>query len=277
MKKLFVLLSAAVFLFGCCPSNQCAAPKKERKVGVAMYTFHKRTLEEALPLLKEMKVDAIGLSSTPLSAKYPNVKSGPEMNAEQKAFLKKLLADNNMKIVSFGVRSPKNETEIKQMCEFAKEFNIPLLLTESLPDTFPIWEKYCGQYNVKMALHNHASDTTKRNSYFNPNIVFAAIKDYKNIYACPDNGHWARSGIKGVAGYKILEGKIAMLHFKDMDSFDNLKAHTVPFGTGAVDLKELFAELDRQGFDGYYMIEYEWNPDNNAGDVKKCVEYLRNN
>ncbi len=277
MRKALIILCTALFLFGCCPSAKQCETKSQRKVGVAMYTFYKRTLEDCIPILKEMGVDAIGLSTTPLSSKFPKAKTGPEMTSEQKAFLKKLLADNGIKIVSFGVRTPKDEKGIKEICEFAKEFGIPLVLTESVGDTLPIWEKYCGQYNIKMALHNHASDITKRNSYYNPNVTRAAIGDYKNIYACPDNGHYARSGIQGVAAYKILEGKIAMLHFKDMDKFDDLKAHTVPLGKGVLDMKALFAELDRQGYDGYYMIEYEWNPDNNVAEVKECVDYLKNN
>ena len=267
-------MMAALFMFGCCPSKQ-GETKPQRKVGVAMFTFYKRNLDEVIPLLKDMGVDAIGLSSTALSAKFPKVKTGPEMNAEQKAYLKKLLADNGIKIASFGVRTPTEEAKIKEMCEFAKEFDIPLILTESVGSTIGLWDKYCRQYGLKMALHNHASDIVKRNSYFNPNITRAAIGDYKNVYACPDNGHYARSGIQGVAAYKILEGKIAMLHFKDMSKFDDLKAKTVPYGKGVLDLPALLAELDRQKYDGYFMIEYEDNFANNLAEVKECVEYLR--
>lgn len=276
MKKALIILCMSLFVFGCCPSKQCES-KTQRKVGVAMYTFHKRTLEDCIPLLKDMDIDAIGLSTTPLSAKFPKVKTGPEMNDEQKAFLKKLLADNGMKIVSFGVRTPKDEKGVKAICDFAKEFDIPLILTEAVGDMLPLWEKYCQQYNLKMALHNHASDNTKHNSYYNPNITKAAIGNFKNIYACPDNGHYARSGVQSVAAYKILEGKIAMLHFKDVNKFDDLKAHAVPLGTGALNMQELLAELDRQKFDGYYMIEYEFKPEDNVADVKACVEFLRKN
>ena len=68
----------ALFMFGCCPSKQ-GETKPQRKVGVAMFTFYKRNLDEVIPLLKDMGVDAIGLSSTALSAKFPKVKTGPEM------------------------------------------------------------------------------------------------------------------------------------------------------------------------------------------------------
>lgn len=302
MKKALLLLVSVALLFGCNPSNsaktksvekKASAPQQQvcqkakskpcekkvsnRKVGVAMYTFHKRTLEEVIPLFKEMGIDAIGLSTTPLSPKFPKVKTGYKMTQEQKDYLKKLLADNNLKIVSYGVVTPKEEKEIVAICEFAKEMNIPLILTEAVGETVAMWDKYCKQYGLKMALHNHAHDIIKRNSYFNPNIVYATIKDYKNLYACPDNGHWARSGINAIAGYKILEGRIAMLHFKDLDKFDDLKAKPVPHGQGVLKVKELMAELDRQKFDGYYMVEYEKNFENNVDDVKACVKFLKSN
>ena len=35
--------------------------------------------------------------------------------------------------------------------------------------------------------------------------------------------------------------------------------------------------LDSVKFDGYYMIEYEKNFDDNIEDVKKCARFLKNN
>ncbi len=299
MNKLLTLLFSATILVGCSPSStpisdsvqkadkvlpkveskvsEKVSVKQPRKVGVAMYTFHRRTLEEVAPLFKEWGVDAIGLSSTPLSSKFPKAKTGYKMPAEQREYLKKLLADNNLKIASYGVITPKNEADIIQACEFAKEMNIPLILTEALSDTIPLWEKYCEKYGLKMALHNHAVDRAKFNMYYNPNIVQGIIKNYKNIYACPDNGHWARSGIDALAGYKILNGKIAMIHFKDLESFDDLKAQPVPHGQGVLKVKEQLAELDKLCYDGYYMVEYEKNFNDNIADVRECVKFLKNN
>ena len=51
----------------------------------------------------------------------------------------------------------------------------------------------------------------------------------------------------------------------------------MPFGTGQLDMKGILAELDRQGFDGYYIIEYEAEWDNPLPSVAKCAEYLRAN
>lgn len=47
------------------------------------------------------------------------------------------------------------------------------------------------------------------------------------------------------------------------------------FGTGQLNTEALLAELDRQGFDGYFLIEHETNYDNNLPEVIKCAEYLK--
>jgi sugar phosphate isomerase/epimerase len=39
----------------------------------------------------------------------------------------------------------------------------------------------------------------------------------------------------------------------------------------------MLAELDKQGFNGYYVIEYEDNWMNNIPEIKECAEYLRKN
>lgn len=278
MKKLILYFTSALILAGCCSSNTdvCAA-KPERKVAVQMYTFRLFTLEESIPMLKSAGITNLGLTAgQDISKKYPKLRISPKMNAEQKAFLKKLIADNGCKIVSFGVTGAKDEAGVKELCAFAKEMGIPLLLTEAPASQMPVWEKYCAEYGVEMAIHNHARDN-KNNNYYDPNVVKNMIAPYSHIYACPDNGHWSRAGIDTVYGYKILEGKIKAVHIKDQKEFGNPKNQCVPFGTGQLDMKGILAELDRQGFDGYYIIEYEAEWDNPLPSVAKCAEYLRAN
>ena len=44
-----------------------------------------------------------------------------------------------------------------------------------------------------------------------------------------------------------------------------------------LNMKAMLSELDRQGFDGYFLIEYEANWQNNLAEVTQCAEYLRKN
>ncbi len=278
-KLLSIILSVVAVLFlagGCTTAQQTQCQKKERKVGVQLYTFHKKyTFEECVPILEKNGIYGLGMTAGQnLTKKYPKLRFGPKMNAEQRQWFKDFMKTTKCKVVSFGVTTPKTEAEVKELCEFAKEMNVPIILTECKAELMPAWEKYGLANGVKMAVHNHASDS-RANNYYNPKVVAEMVKPYKNIGACPDNGHWSRSGIDAVKGYKILEGEILITHFKDQAEFGNIKNQCVPFGTGALDMKAMLAELDRQGFDGYFLIEYEAKWNDNLSDVLKCADYLK--
>ncbi len=296
MKNIVKILSitAAIFALTACCSNDsacagntqsCAAPqpsataakKQPRKIAVQMYTFRKYTLEESVPWLAKNGIYGLGITAgQDLTKKYPKLRFGPQMNEEQRQWFKDFIKANKCKVVSYGVVYTKTEADVEALCKFAKEMDVPLILTECKPELFPAWEKNCEKYGVKMAIHNHATDN-KMNDYYNPKNVLNIIKPYKNIGACPDNGHWSRSGIDPIWGYKVLDGKIFATHFKDQAEFGNIKNQCVPYGTGELDMKGMLAELDRQGFDGYYIIEYEAKWDNNLPEVVKCADYLKKN
>ncbi len=286
MKKIVYLIVctlASFALFAGCASNNCATEQKcaksktQRKIGVQLYTFHKKyTLEETIPVLEKNGIYGLGITAgQDLSKKYPKLRFGPKMNAQQREWFKNLIKSSKCKVVSFGVINPKTEAEVKELCEFAKEMGVPMLLTESKPELMPVWDKYAKENGVKVAVHNHAANSS--NNYYNPYVVKKMIAPLANVGACPDNGHWSRSGIDPVKGYKVLEGEIMILHFKDQAEFGNPKNQCVPYGTGDLNMKGMLAELDRQGFDGYFLIEYEAKWDDNLQDVLKCAEYLKNN
>lgn len=275
MKKLllFAIAFSAFFAFN---SSALAAKNPPRKVAVQTYTFSELPLDELIPVLKQVGVDCIGASGgLKLSKKYPDVRFNPSMNEEQKAYAHKLLNDAKIKVISYGVVYSKNRAEVENLCKFAQEFGCPVIITEDKPEQFPFWEEIAPLYGVKMALHNHAYNNYK-NAYFYPRLVEMLIRPYKNICACADNGHWIRSGLNTIEGHNILKGRLAAIHFKDMNKFDNLNARCVPFGTGVADMKKVLENLDAQGYDGYFVIEYEGTR-NPVKEVKKCVEFLRKN
>jgi len=278
MKKLFFMFAAAVALcaFACAQETaQASSTKTPRKVAVQTYTLRKQTLEESIPMLKGIGVDALGCSAgQDISAKYPKVKMGPSMTPEQREFVKKLIADNGFKIVSFGVTGAKDEAGIKAIYEFCKEMNIPVIITEAPADQLPVYEKFGEKYGIKMCLHNHATDN-KKNKYYDPNVVWNLVKDYKFIGACPDVGHWSRSGIKPIDGYKIVYTKMDVIHFKDQKTFGSIKNENTVIGKGALNMAEVLKYLDSVGYSGYYVIENESIADDPMPTLKESVEFLR--
>ena len=142
---------------------------------------------------------------------------------------------------------------------------IEVLVTETPPTK--LHDKFCTEYNIKMALHNHP-DT------WPPEKVAAACKDRcKLIGSCADTGHWMRAKYVPLDTLKKLEGRIMHLHFKDLNKSGD--GHDVPWGTGKGDVKGMMQELKRQGYKGYFSIEYEHGSvEDLMANLPKCIEFF---
>jgi len=271
------LATAALMAAGCASQTEVQAPKEPRKVAVQTFTVRKQTLEECLPMLKAIGVDAVGCSAgQDIGAKFPKVKINPKLTKEQREYVKELLAKNNMKIASYGVYNPKDDADIRELFELCKDIGAPAIITEATADQLPLMNKLAKQYNIRVCIHNHAKDS-KRNNYYDPNVVWNMIKDYDMVYACADMGHWSRSGIRPIDGYKILHNKIDVIHFKDQKTFGNIKNDNAVLGQGALDIPEVLKYLDSVGYKGYLVIENENISEDPMPTLKADMEFLRKN
>lgn len=250
-----------------------AEAKKPRKVAVQMWSTHFYKFDYSVARLAKLGVKYIECyPGQPLSDKMPDAKFWHKMTAEQKAFAKKLLADNGIKVISYGCVGGKTEADIRKVCEFAAEMGAKTVVTEAMEDTIPIWDKVCGEYGLQMALHSHErkpNDPSYR--HFDPAFLMTILKNYKNVGICADNGAWSRSGLDVVGGFKSVRGKLIEVHLKDQQKFNDLKSECAAYGEGVLDMKAILAEIDSQGFDGYFVIE---DGTNSFPYVEKNLKYL---
>ena len=134
MKRLsiYVLALVSAFaLFGCC--SNCK--KAERKIAVQTWTVHKMTLEDSFKLFNELGVKYTEICGGRIGGKMPNAHFSPNMSAEEIAYVKELLKKYNVKAVSYGVASPKDDAGIKKVFELAKAFDMEFISSESDPST----------------------------------------------------------------------------------------------------------------------------------------------
>ena len=261
------------------------------KLAVQAWSFNRFTFVEAVKFAKELdlkyieafpgqKLSGLGDETTHFSADKATRKK-----------IKDILDHFGIKMIAYGVVNGKTPEEWKQIFEFAKEMGVETINTEPPFKDIPMIEKLAIEYNIKVGIHDHARPTR----YWQPQTVLNAIANdtlmVKNkdtgiwetkihitsnlIGACVDNGHWMRSGIDPIDGFRQLDGHIVSLHIKDMNEFDNLKAHTVPIGTGKANIPAILKELKKQGFKGVMTIEYEHNWKNPLPDIRESVNYLR--
>jgi sugar phosphate isomerase/epimerase len=264
MKKSIMTLAAIALMAG-------SAFSKDWKLGIQTYSFRKYTFCETLDQLSAMGVETIeAYSKQPIGGGIEG-NTSYTMDAATRDAVKAKLAAAGIKIVSYGVITGKDEADWRKIFEFAKAMDFKIINSEPKPEHYDLLVKLTREYGIDIAIHNHATPT----AYWNPQTTLDAVKDRPGLYGGPDNGHWARSGINSVDGFKLLEGQMISIHLKDMEHFGdpNMK-ECVPYGEGVCDLPAVIKELKRQKYAGQFILEYESEPDNPGPSVKKCVDWF---
>jgi len=245
------------------------APNAEKlgwRLGCQAYSFNRFTFYEAIDKTASLGLHYIeAYPGQKLSADKPDVRVGPSMSVEDRKEVKKKLADSGVKLVCFGVTGADRGT-----FDFAKDMGIETITSEPPFDAFDEVDKLCQEYQINVAIHNHPEPSR----YWNPDTVLEHCKGRsKRIGACADTGHWMRSGINPVDAIKKLEGRIISFHFKDLDKYGR-GAHDVPWGTGKGDVKAILREVQRQGIQAVFSIEYEHNWLESLPEIAQCVKYF---
>lgn len=271
-----IFLGALTLILIVCSSPQSFAQKKMRpsdwKIGIQAWTFHLFTFAEALD-----KIDSCGVKYV---EGFPNQEIGGgiegkmdyHMNAVKRKEIKKLLRKHGMKMISYGVVSPKTDADWEQLFKFAKAMGLQNIASEPKEELLPFVSKLADKYKINVAIHDHP----KPSHYWNPDIVLNAIKGLSpRIGACADVGHWQRSGLDPIACMKKLEGHIKEFHMKDLNEKGARSAHDVPWGTGVNNIAGIMQEMKRQYFKGFVFVEYEYHWKNSVPEVKTSVEFFR--
>lgn len=273
MKKLLTIFSVAAvaaLLFGCAAKDSAPAPK-HRKIALHGYVYRNQaSLVDTVKKAVEMKVDGVVLSKTQfIGGKYPDVKVSEKMTPEQRAYLKKVFADNKIEMASFGIYAVA-ENELEQHLAFCKDMNIKVF-TEEMPRQYQAKiDALAKKYGVEIAVHHHGRKT---NEYWNPEVLAQVVAPFSNIGVCADNGHWVRAGVDICGAYKTIGKKLKMLHFKDVIMPEGRDTY---LGGGSLDVQKMLATLDSLGFDGYFVLEYEGGDEKHLDDImRKSIEYLR--
>ena len=249
-------------------------PEKELgwNLSAHAYTFKEFTFFEAMEKAQSAGLKSMELFNGQAIGGGMEGKVSYKMSADARAALKSELEKRGMEAHAIGVVSGNTEEEWKQLFEFAKAMGLDVINSEPKPEFMPLVGQLANEYQIKVGIHNHP----KPSHYWDPEVVLAAVKAAKSDYvgACADIGHWVRSGLDPVACLKQYEGHLVSMHFKDL-SEKSRDAHDVHWATGVCNVPGVIYELKRQGFKGNISAEYEYNWEDNAGDVKVSVANFR--
>jgi sugar phosphate isomerase/epimerase len=251
-------------------------PTDAEKLGwtfaVHSYTFQKFTIFEAIDKTAALGVKHMSISGSVILKGTNKVTTVNLADKDMEAIKAKMIsAGIHWPFENIGVVSlPANEAQSRKVFEFAKKWQIPVLVAEPNPDALDVVEKLCKEYNIKVAIHEHK----KPNQYWDPAFVLAAIKDRGPLLgACADVGHWARSGLDPVECLKKLDGHVLAVHFKDLAEKDP-NTHDVPWGAGICNARGLLEELKRQKFHGAICVEYEYHWENSSPEIAQSLKFF---
>ncbi len=237
-------------------------------VGFQAYTFRLFSFEEALEKASSIGLEYVEAYYGQKLSKDGDVNIDYKMDEKSRQKMRDLLEKYDIKLISSGVVTCRNEEDWITLFEFADEMGIRTITSEPGPDDLDLVESLADEFGINVAFHNHPQPSR----YWNPDVVLEALEGRsERLGVCADTGHWIRSGLDPVECLKKLEGRIINLHFKDLNKKSS-NAHDVPWGTGVADVPAILKELKRQNFSGYFMIEYEHNWENSLPDLKLCVE-----
>lgn len=251
-----------------------ANPEKKLgwKLGSQAYTFRLFTFAEALDKIDSCDLRYVEAFPGQIIGAGSTEQMGYGLSESGRKLVKDLLKKKNITLHAFGVVGAKNEEEWEKVFQFAKDMGVKVLNVEPSEGHLDVISRLCDKYDIKVALHNHPQPS----KYWTPDVVLAALKGRSNrMGAAADVGHWMRSGLDPVACLKQLDGRVFHIHFKDLNTFGDKKAHDVHWGTGKLPLQDIVNELKRQKFSGMLSAEYEYNWENNKDDVKQSAANLR--
>ncbi len=277
MKKLIFALVAGV-AFG-------VAAEVPFKIGVAGYTFHQKSLDETLAIMKT--IDCHYLCHKDFFVKYD------ASDADIAAYKAKLEA-SQVKTVATGplyiCYQDGCEETLRKQFEFAKKMDCRIIVGvpyEVLPGKKDAWgpnrvesdkmldviEKLVKEYDMVYAIHNHGPDIPFLFPTAEAAMKRIAHRD-KRLGVCLDIGHERRAGLDPVAFIRAHAERIYDVHLKNI-KIDPVKNLAMQGPRGELDIQGIFQALADAGYTGVCHIEYERDFADNAMGLAESFGYYR--
>jgi sugar phosphate isomerase/epimerase len=249
-----------------------AADKLGWRIGIQAWTFNRLSFFKTIDLVHAMGLHCVEGYPGQTVDKDKAVKMGPDLSAEVRDEIKKRLAAADIKLVNFGVIGlSKDEAKTRKVFDFARDMGIETIVSEPPEDSFDLLDRLTVEYGINVAIHDHP----RPNHYWNPDTVLRVIHGRNpRIGDCADVGHWQRSGVDPIEALKKLQGHIICSHFKDLNTFNDVKAIDVPWGTGTGNARGMLEELHRQNAKIVFSVEYEHYSPDLVNDVARSIKWF---
>ncbi len=261
------------------PSNKLtdairAQEKLNWRLGLTAYTFKDNTLFETIDKAAELGMYYIeGLNVQKVSAEI-NKNFDQNLGDEELFAIKEKLLDKGVRIVTVYIHSiPGDETECRKIFEFGRKMGIETFISEPLPEALNTIEKFCDEYDINLAIHNHGEKMSPH-SWHPEKILELCRNRSRRIGACGDMGYWVRSGISPLEAVKLLKDRLITIQMHDLNEL-SADAHDVPWGQGVCGLSNVLRELKNSGVSPtVFGLEYSYNWGSSLPEIKACKRFF---
>ena len=254
------------------------AVRAQEKLGwplaITAYTFHKFTLFETIDKTAQVGLPYLeGLSFQKVSKELPKNLDPQLSDAELNQVRQKLDEAGVRMLTYYYHRIPGDEAGCRKVFEFGRKLGIEAFLSEPDPKDLDLIERFCNEYNIDVALHNH--DAKASPNYWNPELIAKLCAGRgPHVGACGDMGYWMRAGIDPIAAARILKGRLLTVQVHDLDARTPAGVD-VPWGAGTGQTEQFLRELRALGLrPKAFGVEYSRNWLESMPEVRACIEFF---
>jgi sugar phosphate isomerase/epimerase len=245
------------------PASGASSPVK---LGLASYTFRNFNRSQVIAWMKQLRL-------TGLNAK--DAKDHLPMDPAGEAQALADYASAGIHLHAAGtVYFPKDEDDdIRAKFEYAKRAGIQVIVAgDPEVTTLPRLEKFVGEYDIRIAIHNHGPEDK---IYHSPLDVLKVVGSMDpRLGCCIDVGHCVRAGTDVVEAIHAAGPRLFNMHMKDLTDF-TAKESQVAVGQGLMPVREIFSALIELKYSGWVDLEYEVHGDDPMPGVTESFAYMR--
>ena len=261
------------------PSNKLtpavrAGEKLGWRLGMTAYSLHKYTLFETIDKTAELGLSYLGgLSFQKVSKETPK-NFEPKLGDDELEQIRLKLDSAGVRLLTYYFhRIPADEAGCRAVFEFGRKMGIETFISEPLPEALDTIEKFCDEYEINVALHNHGKEQSP--VYWRPEGILEACQGRSaRLGACADVGYWIRSGIDPIEAANKLGDRLITLQLHDLNELTP-EGHDVPWGSGAAETAQFVKEIHRLGIrPTLFGLEYSYDWFDSMPAMGQCVEFF---
>ncbi len=233
------------------------------RLAIAGYTFAKINLDDSLAMMKRVGINLLGVKDFHLP-----------LNSTKEVIDQTLTKMKSFGVEPYGVGPiyMKSEAAVDQAFAYAKLVGTKLIV--GVPDVqlLPYVEKKVGEYNFRLAIHNHGPDLPLYSS------TADIWKEIKNLDArigfCFDIAHETRLGLDPIESYLKYKDRIFDFHIWDVDKPEKA-GWCVEAGRGIIDFPKFFKTLREYKYSGTCSLEYGKDMSDPLPGIAESIGYFR--